>query len=88
MCLGRARICLEWYQGTGIGYPEFLLVHEAYKLRRILVIKERSRRGMVVKACCDPSTLEPEACRIPSPEPGRKELRLLSALGLFFACLH
>lgn len=49
MCLGRSRICLEWYQGTGVDYPQFLLMNEVYKLR-LLVSKERRRRGLMVKA--------------------------------------
>lgn len=62
MCLGRARICLEWYQGTGIGYHELLLVQEAYKLRRILFIKGAGEAWWWRP--CDPSTLEAEACLI------------------------
>lgn len=48
MCLGRSWICLEWYQGTGVDYPQFLLMNEVYKLR-LLVSKERRRRGLMVK---------------------------------------
>lgn len=82
MCLGRIRICLGWYQGTGMGYHEFLLVHEACKLR-ILVMKESSRPGMVVISC-DPSTSEEaEACRISFHRIRKKRKELLSALPFF-----
>lgn len=90
MCLGRSRICLGWYQGTGIGYHECLVVHEAYKLRRILAMKESSRGGMVVSSC-DPSTVEEvEACGVSFHRTRKRSPPLLSALPFlffFFFCL-
>lgn len=84
MCLGKAWICLEWYQGTGIGYHEFLLVHEAYKLGRVLVIKERNRRGLIIgDGLVIPAPWRLRPAGFHPPEPGRKELKLLSALRFF-----